>query len=148
MAGQHVKMELERDVVMALRQVFDPEIAVNIYDLGLIYELKVGKGMTEGSAGQESGGVKQESVNQEGSAGQESGGVKQENSADREGMVSIKMTLTAPNCPMADYVVDQVRAAVLDVPGVTGCDIELVWEPAWDQSRMSEEALVELGLDN
>lgn len=101
-------MELERDIVMALRQVFDPEIAVNIYDLGLIYELKV----------------------------------------DKDHKVTIKMTLTAPNCPMADYVVDQVREAVLDVPGVTGCDIELVWEPAWDRSRMSEEALVQLGLDD
>lgn len=101
-------MELEREIVLALRQVFDPEIAVNVYDLGLIYELKV----------------------------------------DDDHKVDIKMTLTAPNCPMADYVVDQVREAVLDVPGVTGCDIELVWEPVWDRSRMSEEALVQLGLDD
>jgi len=101
-------MELEREIVMALRQVFDPEIAVNIYDLGLIYELKV----------------------------------------DSDHKAAIKMTLTAPNCPMADYVVEQAREAVLDVPGVTGCDIELVWEPAWDRSRMSEEALVQLGLDD
>ena len=101
-------MELERDVVRALRQVYDPEIAVNVYDLGLIYELKV--------------------------------------SEDQK--VYIKMTLTAPNCPMADYVVDLVQQAVEDVPGVTGCDIELVWEPVWDKSRMSEEALVELGLED
>lgn len=100
-------MELERDIVRALRQVYDPEISVNVYDLGLIYELKV----------------------------------------DSQQRAYIQMTLTAPNCPMADYVVDLVRDAVLDVPGVTGCDIDLVWEPVWDKSRMSEEALVELGLD-
>lgn len=101
-------MELERDIVRALRQVYDPEIAVNVYDLGLIYELKV----------------------------------------DKDQKVDIKMTLTAPNCPMAEYVVDMVREAVMDVPGVVDCNIDLVWEPVWDKSRMSEEALVELGLDD
>ncbi|MDD6364482.1 MAG: iron-sulfur cluster assembly protein [Bacteroidales bacterium] len=98
---------LERDIIMALRQVYDPEIPVNIYDLGLIYDLRV----------------------------------------NQEHEVYIQMTLTAPNCPMADYVVDQVRAAVEDVPGVVSAQIDLVFEPAWDKSRMSEEALVELGLD-
>ena len=101
------KMKLERDIIMALRQVYDPEIPVNVYDLGLIYEVKV----------------------------------------DDDHNVSIQMTLTAPNCPMADYVVEQVRAAVVDVPGVVSVNVELVWEPVWDKSRMSEEALVELGLD-
>ena len=101
------KMKLERDIIMALRQVYDPEIPVNVYDLGLIYEVKV----------------------------------------DDDHNVSIQMTLTAPNCPMADYVVEQVRAAVADVPGVVSANVELVWEPVWDKSRMSEEALVELGLD-
>lgn len=98
---------LERDIIMALRQVYDPEIPVNIYDLGLIYDLRV----------------------------------------NQEHEVYIQMTLTAPNCPMADYVVDQVRAAVEDVPGVVSAQIDLVFEPAWDKSRMSEEVLVELGLD-
>lgn len=98
---------LERDIIMALRQVYDPEIPVNIYDLGLIYEIKVDEGHD----------------------------------------VFIKMTLTAPNCPMADYVVDQVKTAIEDVPGVVTATIELVFEPVWDKSRMSEEALVELGLD-
>lgn len=98
---------LERDVIMALRQVYDPEIPVNVYDLGLIYELKV----------------------------------------DDEHNVFITMTLTAPNCPMADYVMDQVREAVEDVPGVVSVKVDLVFEPVWDKSRMSEEALVELGLD-
>ena len=101
------KMKLERDIIMALRQVYDPEIPVNVYDLGLIYEVKM----------------------------------------DDDHNVSIQMTLTAPNCPMADYVVEQVRAAVADVPGVVSVNVELVWEPIWDRSRMSEEALVELGLD-
>ncbi len=100
-------MSLERDIIIALRQVYDPEIPVNVYDLGLIYELKV----------------------------------------DEEHNVYIKMTLTAPNCPMADYVVDQVKTAVADVPGVVTVKIDLVFEPVWDKSRMSEEALVELGLD-
>ena len=98
---------LERDIILALRQVYDPEIPVNIYDLGLIYEIKV----------------------------------------DEEHRVYIQMTLTAPNCPRADYVVEQVKDAVKDVPGVLEVEVELVFEPVWDKSRMSEEALVELGLD-
>ena len=101
------KMRLERDIIMALRQVFDPEIPVNVYDLGLIYEIKV----------------------------------------DDDHNVYIQMTLTAPNCPMADYVVEQVRKAVADVPGVVSARIDLVWEPEWDRSRITEEGLVELGLD-
>jgi FeS assembly SUF system protein len=101
-------MRLERDIIMALRQVYDPEIPVNVYDLGLIYEIKV----------------------------------------DDDHNVYIQMTLTAPNCPMADYVVGQVKSAVEDVPGVVSVNIDLVFEPVWDRSRMSEEALVELGLDD
>lgn len=101
-------MNLERDIIRALRQVYDPEIPVNVYDLGLIYEIKV----------------------------------------NEEHEVYIQMTLTAPNCPMADYVMEQVRTAVADVPGVVEVKIDLVFEPVWDRSRMSEEALVELGLDD
>ena len=100
-------MNLERDIIRALRQVYDPEIPVNVYDLGLIYEIRV----------------------------------------DEDHHVYVQMTLTAPNCPIADYVVDQVKSAVEDVPGVVNVKIDLVWEPVWDKSRMSEEALVELGLD-
>ena len=101
------RMRLEKDIILALRQVYGPEIPVNVYDLGLIYELVVSE----------------------------------------EHEVKITMTLTAPNCPMAEYVVQQVKEAVEDVPGVIKADIQLVFEPVWDKSRMSEEALVELGLD-
>ena len=100
-------MKIEGDIIMALRQVYDPEIPVNVYDLGLIYEIRV----------------------------------------NEEHEVYIQMTLTAPNCPMADYVMEQVKTAVEDVPGVVKVTIDLVFEPVWDKSRMSEEALVELGLD-
>ena len=82
-------MSLERDIILALKQVYDPEIPVNIYDLGLIYELRV----------------------------------------DEEHNVYIQMTLTAPNCPMADYVVAQVKEAVEDVPGVVSATIDLVFDP-------------------
>lgn len=100
------KITLQRDVVRALRQVFDPEIPVNIYDLGLIYDITV----------------------------------------DDEQKVFIKMTMTAPNCPMADDLFMQVNEAVRDVPGVTDCAVEVVFDPPWDKSRMSESALLELGL--
>lgn len=99
-------MELERSIVRALRQVFDPEIPVNVYDLGLIYEIKI----------------------------------------NSDNKAYIKMTLTAPNCPMADQLLEDVNDAVLDVPGVTDVAIELTFEPPWDKSRMSDEALLELGL--
>ena len=94
-------------VIAALKEVYDPEIPVNIYDLGLIYELTISK--------------------------------------SRE--VSILMTFTAPNCPMADQVLQEVKEGVESVPGVTKCDIELTFEPQWDRSMLSEEARVELGLD-
>ena len=94
-------------VIQALKEVYDPEIPVNIYDLGLIYELNINKA--------------------------------------RE--VSLLMTFTAPNCPMADQVMGEAKEAVLAVPGVTKCDIELTFEPVWDKSMLSEEARVELGLD-
>ena len=94
-------------VIQALKEVYDPEIPVNIYDLGLIYELNINK--------------------------------------ERE--VSLLMTFTAPNCPMADEVMAEAREAVMAVPGVTKCDIELTFEPVWDKSMLSEEARLELGLD-
>ena len=99
---------LYENVVLALKQVYDPEIPVNIYDLGLIYELNINK----------------------------------------EHEVYVKMTFTAPNCPMADEVLADVRRSVEDVPGVKNCNLELVFEPAWDRSMLSEEAMLELGLDD
>ena len=98
---------LYSNVVLALKQVYDPEIPVNIYDLGLLYELNINK------------------------------------SHD----VYIKMTFTAPTCPMADEVMLDVKTSVEDVPGINSCDIELVFEPVWDQSMLSDEARLELGLD-
>lgn len=100
------KTALEANIVMALRQVYDPEIPVNVYDLGLIYEIKV----------------------------------------DADNKVDLTMTLTAPNCPIADIVVESVAAAVRDVPGVTDVAIELVFEPEWNKDMMSDEAKLELGL--
>lgn len=94
-------------VIAAIKEVYDPEIPVNIYDLGLIYELTINKA--------------------------------------RE--VSILMTFTAPNCPMADQVLQEVQEGVSAVPGVQKCTIELTFEPAWDRSMLSDEARVELGLD-
>ena len=94
-------------VIAAIKEVYDPEIPVNIYDLGLIYELTISKA--------------------------------------RE--VSILMTFTAPNCPMADQVLSEVRDGVESVPGVTKCTIDLTFDPVWDRSMLSEEARVELGLD-
>ncbi len=94
-------------VIAALKEVYDPEIPVNIYDLGLVYELNISKA----------------------------------------GEVSILMTFTAPNCPMADQVIGEVQSGVESVPGVTKCTIDLTFEPEWDKSMLSEEARVELGLD-
>ena len=99
-------MSVEKNIVLALKQVYDPEIPVNVYDLGLIYEIKV----------------------------------------EEDGQASIKMTLTAPNCPMADQLLQDVYDAVLDVPGIKDVALELTFDPPWDKNRMSEEALLELGM--
>lgn len=98
---------LYESVVLALKQVYDPEIPVNIYDLGLVYELNINKAHE----------------------------------------VYIKMTFTAPNCPMADEVMAEVKHNVELTPGVKSCTIELVFEPAWDQSLLSDEARIALGMD-
>ncbi len=95
------------NVVLAIKQVYDPEIPVNVYDLGLIYELVINK--------------KHEAF--------------------------VKMTFTAPTCPMADQVLADVKKSVLDVPGITGCEVELTFDPPWDQSMLSEEARIDLGMD-
>ena len=96
---------LRERVEAVLRTVYDPEIPVNIYELGLIYELDV----------------------------------------TDKGVVDIKMTLTAPNCPAAGMMPAEVEAKVSAIDGVTSANVELVWDPPWDKSRMSEAARLELG---
>ena len=98
--------DVENGIVEALKTVFDPEIPVNIYELGLIYDIDI-----------------------------------QEN-----GVVQVKMTLTAPGCPVAGTLPGEVRAKVEGVPGVTSADVELVWDPAWNPSMMSEAARLQLGM--
>jgi len=96
---------LREAVVAALRRIHDPEIPVNIYDLGLIYGLDL----------------------------------------DPQGEVTLRMTLTAPACPVAHTFPGMVETAVKGVPGVTGARVELVWEPPWNAQQMSEEARLQLG---
>jgi FeS assembly SUF system protein len=97
---------LNANIIAALRTVHDPEIPVNIYDLGLIYRI--------------------------------------EPKPDR--LVEIDMTLTAPGCPVAGEMLNLVRNAVIDVPGVDKVDVRLTFDPPWDDSRMSEDVKLELGL--
>jgi FeS assembly SUF system protein len=98
--------ELMPRVLEALKTVRDPEIPVNLVDLGLIYELI----------------------------------------ANKDGIVYVEMTLTAPSCPVAGALPDQVRDAIAEVEGVNDVRVKLVWSPPWDKDRMSEEAKLELGL--
>ena len=93
-------------LIAALRTVRDPEIPVNIYDLGLIYRLDV----------------------------------------DTQGVVLVEMTLTAPACPVAGTLPGEVGRVIDAVPGVTDATVRVVWDPPWSQERMSEEALLQLGL--
>jgi FeS assembly SUF system protein len=97
---------LETSVIAALRTIYDPEIPVNIYDLGLVYGLDV----------------------------------------DAAGKVDIRMTLTAPACPVAETFPGTVEQRLYEVPGVTEVRVELVWEPPWSPDRLSEDAKLSLGL--
>ena len=99
------KLNIEERIVEALKTVYDPEIPVDVYSLGMIYKIDV---------------------------------------AD-DGHVTIDMTLTAPNCPAADFLLEDVRMKVDSVEGVTATDVNLVFEPEWTQDMMSEEAKLELG---
>lgn len=101
------KTKIEERIVDVLRTVYDPEIPVNIYDLGLIYKVDV----------------------------------------KETGEVDIDMTFTSPTCPAADFILEDVRQKVDTIEGVKASNINFVMEPIWDQSMMSEEARVELGLD-
>jgi FeS assembly SUF system protein len=100
-------MQVSEDAVIgACATVYDPEIPVNIYELGLVYAIDI----------------------------------------DPDGRVRVEMTLTAPGCPSAQELPDQVREAVMAVPGVQDCEVEVVWDPPWDPSRMSEDARLALNM--
>ena len=99
-------MALEAEIVKTLKTIYDPEIPVDIYDLGLIYAIDV----------------------------------------DDDNKVEIKMTLTAPNCPMADQLLNEVHEKTKAIKGVKEAKINLVFDPPWDKSMMSEEAMLDLGL--
>lgn len=104
---QEEKTKIEERIVDVLKTVYDPEIPVNIYDLGLIYKIEV----------------------------------------NDEGNVDIDMTFTAPSCPAADFILEDVRQKVDTIEGVKTSNVNLVFEPEWDQSMMTEEARVELGFN-
>ena len=98
--------DLQDEIVMMIRTCYDPEIPVNIFDLGLIYDVDI----------------------------------------DDDNNVTIEMTLTSPNCPAVDYILSDLRMKVEAVEAVKKLSIELVFDPPWDRSMMSEEAMLELGL--
>ena len=104
---QEEKTKIEERIVDVLKTVYDPEIPVNIYDLGMIYKIDV----------------------------------------DEKGNLDMDMTFTAPSCPAAEFILEDVRTKVESVDGVKSANINLVFDPVWDQSMMSEEARVELGFD-
>lgn len=104
---QEEKTTIEEKIVDVLKTVYDPEIPVNIYDLGLIYKIDVKEDAT----------------------------------------VDIDMTFTAPTCPAADFILEDVRQKVDALDGVKSATVNLVFEPAWDQSMLSDEAKLELGME-
>ena len=106
LAPEDADASLEQRAVAALRSVYDPEIPVNIYDLGLIYLVHI----------------------------------------DEQAVVNVQMTLTAPACPVAGTLPGQVEGVLRQVEGVRDAHVELVWDPPWDQGRMSEEARLTLGM--
>ncbi len=93
------------EVILALRQIFDPEIPVNIYDLGLIYNVEIA-----------------------------------------DGHAVVTMTLTTPHCPVAETMPGEVEMRVMSVPGIASAEVNLVWDPAWDPGKMSDEAKLEMGM--
>lgn len=104
---QEEHSQIEQRIIEVLKTVFDPEIPVNIYDLGLIYKIDLAM----------------------------------------DGTLDIDMTFTAPSCPAADFIIEDVRSKVSAVQGVTSATVNMVFEPEWDKSMMTEEARVELGFD-
>ena len=98
-------MELKDKVVAEIKKIYDPEIPVNIFELGLIYDISI-----------------------------------------KDKNVSVKMTLTTPNCPVAESLPKEVKDSIMQVDGVEKVDLDLVWDPPWDKSMMSEAAKLELNL--
>ncbi len=99
-------LQLETNIVQVLKSIYDPEIPVNIYDLGLIYEINI----------------------------------------DKENKAEIVMTLTAPNCPVADSILLEVKESVSSIEEIKEVEVKLVFDPPWDQTMLSEEAKLELGM--
>ena len=99
-------MNLKDKVIAEIKKIYDPEIPVNIYELGLIYDIKV----------------------------------------DEKNNVNVNMTLTTPNCPVAESLPKEVKDSIMEVKGVNKVELDLVWEPPWDKSMMSEAAKLELNL--
>ena len=99
-------MELKEKIIEEIKKIYDPEIPVNIYDLGLIYDIKV----------------------------------------ESKNTAKIKMTLTSPNCPVAESLPKEVKDSILEIEEVKKVDLDLVWEPPWDKSMMSEAAKLELNI--
>ena len=104
---QEEKTKIEERIVDVLKTVYDPEIPVNIYDLGMIYKIDL----------------------------------------QDDGTLNLDMTFTAPSCPAADFILEDVRTKLEGVEGVKTANVNLVFEPAWDQSMRSEEARIELGFE-
>ena len=98
--------DLKQKIIKEIKKVYDPEIPVNIYELGLIYKIEI----------------------------------------DEKNVVNVDMTLTTPNCPVADSLPKQVKEYIMNVKGVSDVKLNLVWEPPWDKSKMSEAAKLELNL--
>ena len=99
-------MELKDKIIEEIKKIYDPEIPVNIYDLGLIYDIKV----------------------------------------EDKNTAKVKMTLTSPNCPVAESLPKEVKDGIMQVEGIDNVDLDLVWDPPWDKDRMSEAAKLELNL--
>lgn len=101
------KIQIEEKVIELLKTVYDPEIPVNVYDLGLIYRIELNDDLTQ---------------------------------------LDVDMTMTAPSCPMADFIIEDVRQKLETIEGLTTVNVNLVFEPEWDKDMMSEEAKLELGM--
>jgi len=99
-------MELKDQIIVEIKKIYDPEIPVNIYELGLIYDIKV----------------------------------------ENKNTAKVKMTLTSPNCPVAESLPKEVKDGIMQVEGIDKVDLDLVWDPPWDKSMMSESAKLELNL--